>query len=146
MKSLQKGFTLIELLIVVAILGILSAIAFPVYSDYSARAQAAEGLTATSGVQADIGVDTADAGTGFAAVTSATQASAQLLEGKYFSAGKVTVTASGVINVAFDKAGSVKGTTMLLSPNVTTSNQISEWKCSWSDAKIKQSWLPSGCR
>ena len=51
MKHLQKGFTLIELMIVVAIIGILAAVAIPAYGDYTARAQAAEAFTLLDGVK-----------------------------------------------------------------------------------------------
>ena len=54
MKTLQKGFTLIELMIVVAIIGILAAIAIPAYQDYTIRAQVSEGLTLASDIKAGV--------------------------------------------------------------------------------------------
>ena len=54
LKSIQKGFTLIELMIVVAIIGILAAIAMPAYQDYTIRAQVSEGLTLAAAAKAAV--------------------------------------------------------------------------------------------
>ena len=136
----QKGFTLIELMIVIAIIGILAAIALPAYQDYTARAQATEGLKATAGLQADIAVDSATAGA--AAASATTIASALLLEGKYFGAGDVAVTGAGGITVTFDD-GAIADDTLVLTPTVTATGQISRWTCT---GTLDASHIPSGCR
>ena len=62
MRKIQKGFTLIELMIVVAIIGILAAIAIPAYQDYVIRSQVSEGLTLASSVKTSVAEYFADRG------------------------------------------------------------------------------------
>ena len=153
MNTAQKGFTLIKLMIVIAIIGILAAIALPAYQDYTARAQASEGFTATSGLQSDIGVYVADNGalpatadytTGKPAAPIAAQAKA--LDGKYFAPGGVTAGDKGVISVTFN-AGSNSGKVMTLKPT-NNGGQISGWKCApgAGTTGIDASRLPASCQ
>jgi type IV pilus assembly protein PilA len=62
MKAIQKGFTLIELMIVVAIIGILAAIAIPAYQDYTIRAQVTEGLNLAADLKAAVAENYASSG------------------------------------------------------------------------------------
>lgn len=80
MKSLQKGFTLIELMIVIAIIGILAAIAVPAYSDYIARSQASEGSSLAAGLKTQV-IDNMQNGSCYAEGTSAK--GADVVVGKY---------------------------------------------------------------
>ena len=143
MKKMQKGFTLIELMIVIAIIGILAAIALPAYQDYLARTQASEGFKATSGLQADIGVYAA-ANSTLAGVQSDpnVKGTADELSGKYFKKG-VQVNSDGSFVVTFS-AGANNGKVLTVTPTLNaTTGQITKWTCS---GDVGPRRLPSTCQ
>ena len=135
MKAVQKGFTLIELMIVVAIIGILAAVALPAYQDYTIRAKVSELVLAASSqrtaatekAQVDGGI--ASAGAGLTIVTY----------------GKVTsgnVSDGAVITIGGSAAGTSVGTvvTVVLTPSWTGSTVA--WTCQGTPSKF----MPGSCR
>jgi type IV pilus assembly protein PilA len=158
MKKIQKGFTLIELMIVVAIIGILAAIAIPAYQDYIVRSQVSEGLTMASSVKTAVAEFRADRGTWPADL--ATLGITVTPTGKYVSG--ITV-AGGQIQIAFggtDVNSAIAGSTLFLTPGVTPSSDV-VWRCgsrviaasaSWAvavsgtDGTLLGKYRPSNCR
>ena len=127
MNLSEKGFTLIELMIVVAIIGILAAIAIPAYQDYTVRAQVTEGLNLASAAK------TAVAET-FASNQSwpATNAAAGLdvaanINGKYVTS--VAVGAGGQITITYgNQATAIAGKVLQLTPYTSLNKDVS-WQC-----------------
>ncbi|HFC4913235.1 TPA: pilin, partial [Neisseria gonorrhoeae] len=89
MNTLQKGFTLIELMIVIAIVGILAAVALPAYQDYTARAQVSEAILLAEGQKSAVTEYYLNHGTWPEDNTSAGVASASTIKGKYVKEVKV---------------------------------------------------------
>ena len=140
----QQGFTLIELMIVVAIIGILAAIAIPAYQDYTIRAQVSEGLNLAGGAKAAVSEYTMDTGDFPTDNAEAGLAAAGDIDGKYVT--DVTV-ANGLITVGF---GGSAHTTLAageldLSP-VTSAGSV-EWICRANATNdILDKHLPAACR
>ena len=141
----QQGFTLIELMIVVAIIGILAAIAIPAYQDYTIRAQVSEGLNLSGGAKAAVTEFFQDRGAMPADNGTAGLAEPEEIQGKYVST--VTV-ATGVISVEFDDEthdahATLEGNILILSP-VTTNPGAVAWDCT--STTIENKHLPASCR
>ena len=162
MKTIQKGFTLIELMIVVAIIGILAAIAIPAYQDYTIRAQVTEGLNLASDLKASIGEVYAQTGTfttiGLAQVglAAATDKAAKYVSSINVAAGLITITYAGP-----QASAKLAGATLGLAPGANTNGDI-VWVCGRkavasvaaastaaagaTSAAMKDKYLPANCR
>ena len=138
----QQGFTLIELMIVVAIIGILAAIAIPAYQDYTIRAQVSEGLNLSGGAKAAVSEFRMDRGawpsdnTGAGLATTPTD-----INGKYVVSVGVT---NGLITVTYgaDANATITDDTLLMSP-IDQGGSV-EWVCKSSTLADKH--LPAACR
>ncbi|HVI59152.1 MAG TPA: pilin [Luteimonas sp.] len=139
MKKMQ-GFTLIELMIVIAILGILLAIAIPAYQDYTVRAKVSENLTMASPAKLAV-AETASSLGGLANVTSSN--SGYVFPGATSFVSAITITdATGVVTVT-STVPNATGNLLLTPTAVGTSGQLT-WRCS--STAIAAKYLPATCR
>ena len=140
----QQGFTLIELMIVVAIIGILAAIAIPAYQDYTIRAQVSEGLSLSAGGKAAVAEFYQDSGVWPANNTEAGLETSANIRGKYVTQVQVG-TSNGVLTVTygFDANTNIAGDTLTLS--ATDRVGSIEWACA-NGSGLQDKWLPAACR
>lgn len=147
-KKMQQGFTLIELMIVVAIIGILAAIALPAYQDYAKRAKVSEVILAASSCRTSITEvyqtsSTAPAANGWGCEIST--ASTQYV-------AEIATDANGVITVTAQSIPGVTGTitltpykdaTTVMDSSTDMGTQVFKWVCSGS---IPANFRPGSCR
>ena len=155
-RTLQKGFTLIELMIVVAIIGILAAVALPAYQDYTVRARMSEVVLAASSCRTSIteAIQTAPAGT---TMTSMVNGTCNVQPTRFVSGATVSTTDATITVAATSQVGGgitdTTGNQIALRPFTSANGTpaageiIARWQCGPAGTNgVNPRFLPGSCR
>lgn len=139
MKNNQQGFTLIELMIVIAILGILIAIALPAYQDYTIRTKNTECLNVAAAAKLAVSETAQDRGS--LAMVNATNTGYEFTASDYCA--DVEVGANGVISMLTRSTGAATPAAHTLTPAMPAGSGRIEWTCT---SNAPDSQIPAECR
>ena len=143
MQKAQQGFTLIELMIVVAIIGILAAIAIPAYQDYTIRAKVTEGIGLATAAKTAVAETAASIPNGLPDVTQ-TNSGYTLDASDIPYVSGIAIADGGAITITTDATGATDDPVIILTPAQTTLNDPLYWTCTFSAGVAKH--LPANCR
>lgn len=137
MKNTTQGFTLIELMIVVAIIGILAAIAIPAYQDYTVRSRVAEGIQFAGVAKLAVWETTFSSG----ALPANQAATGYVTPAATPSVSSVAIGAAGAITITYSALAG--GGTIVYAPTLTANGEIT-WGCT--GGTLASKYRPSSCR